>query len=181
MTPTGPAATDLLASFAAGRLSPVDVAKALLDEADEAGRRFRHIVAIDRKGVLAAASESEHRWREGRPRPLEGLPFALKGMIPDDGSLVRRVVAQGAYVQCIVVPFGYGTPVNVDSDTQPLNPADPSRMPGGSSTARVSRWPRGTCRSPSARMRPARSAFQPSAARCWASSHRAGRCRSPGA
>ncbi|MGV3651131.1 MAG: amidase [Devosia sp.] len=127
-------ATELLAGFASSRLSPVDVAQVLLDAAAEAGQSYRHIVSIDRDGALAAAKESARRWKEGRARPLEGLPFALKGMIPEDGELVRRVQGQGAYLQCRVVPAGFGTPVMYGPGTRPLNPVDPARMPGGSST-----------------------------------------------
>jgi Asp-tRNA(Asn)/Glu-tRNA(Gln) amidotransferase A subunit family amidase len=127
-------ATALLAGFSSGALSPVAVAERLLDAAEVAGRTYRHVVGIDRRGALAAAKDSELRWRRGRARPLEGLPFVLKGMIPADGELVSRLTGQGAYLQCTVVPFGFGTPVFYPVDSQPLNPADISRMPGGSST-----------------------------------------------
>ncbi len=134
MTAAGLSAVDLLAGFSAGSLSPVAVAHNLLNAADVAGRSYRHIVTMDRDAVLSAARESERRWRAHEARPLEGVPFALKGMVETDGDLVRRVIAHGAYLQCTVVPHGYGTPLHYDSAVQPLNPVDAARMPGGSST-----------------------------------------------
>lgn len=134
MIPDPAHATALLAGFASGALSPVAVAEALLEKAEVAAADYHHVVSIDRDGALVAARESAARWREGTARPLEGLPIALKGMIPADGELMRRVRAQGAYLQCTVVPSGYGTPVSYPAGMQPLNPVDTARMPGGSST-----------------------------------------------
>lgn len=133
---------DLLGDFGSGAATPEEVAAELTAAAEEAGARFRHIAAMDANEVRRRARSSTQRWRSGAPRPLEGIPLALKGSVCDstgmpaaeDSPLLRRLETCGAIVQCVVVPTGWGTPSAPPPDRVPLNPWDGERIPGGSST-----------------------------------------------
>ena len=53
--------------YAAGALSPLEVATATLERADAINPLFNAFTFIDREGALEAARASEARWRERRP------------------------------------------------------------------------------------------------------------------
>jgi aspartyl-tRNA(Asn)/glutamyl-tRNA(Gln) amidotransferase subunit A len=85
-TPSRPAAlpaTDLLAAYAAGSLSPVEV---LLDVSDVVGRREPRLNALwvndlrtRHDALVDAARASERRWATGQPvGPLDGVPVTVK-------------------------------------------------------------------------------------------------------
>lgn len=73
---------DLQTAYAAGTLSPVDVAEAIfarIDSGDFGPSRFSPFVAVDREGTLAAAEASAARWKAGEPAgPLDGIPVPVK-------------------------------------------------------------------------------------------------------
>lgn len=78
-------ASDALRRFQAGTLSPVALTRALLDEAKRLAPVINATTAIHESAALAAAQESEQRWRDGHARPLEGVPVAVKEETPVKG------------------------------------------------------------------------------------------------
>jgi aspartyl-tRNA(Asn)/glutamyl-tRNA(Gln) amidotransferase subunit A len=85
MTRTGTAgltATELLAEYRAGRLSPVDAVKDALARIDEADKALNGFCLVDAERALAEAVESEARWRRGEPRGLlDGVPVSVKDLL----------------------------------------------------------------------------------------------------
>ena len=80
----------LTEAYAKGTISPVEVTAAALDRAEEINPRFHAFTFIDREGALAAAKESEKRWRAGEPlSPVDGVPTTLKDIVWVEGWSVR--------------------------------------------------------------------------------------------
>jgi len=80
-------AADLASAFASGELSPVSVARALLERIEAWEPRVNAMYRVQREGALAAASASETRWRQGRPlSPLDGVPLTIKENITTRGD-----------------------------------------------------------------------------------------------
>ncbi len=76
-----------------GSLSPVEATRACLDRAEAVQGRCNAFTQIDHDGALAAAHQSETRWRRGSPRsPIDGVPTTLKDLVLIAGT-----------------PVGYGT------------------------------------------------------------------------
>ena len=97
-------AAALTGRYRDGSLSPVDVTQACLARAEIVQARCNPFTRIDHVGALAAASESEARWRRGHPfGPIDGVPTTLKDLVLVGGT-----------------PVGYGTsaqpPVVADAD-----------------------------------------------------------------
>ena len=148
-------ARELLDAFRARRLSPVEVfdahAARIADVDGELGA-FRAL-CLERAAAEAGHAERAYRDR-GRPRPLEGLPFAAKdifdtagvptgygsAMFADhvpwtDAAAVACLRAAGAILvgKTTTHEFAWGiTSVNPQVAT-PRNPVDPRRVAGGSS------------------------------------------------
>lgn len=83
-------ATDLLAGYAAGRFSPVEVAQDVLAQVDRCDLVLNAIWHLDRNEVMAAARASEARWRAGTPLTvngavLDGVPVTIKENIATRG------------------------------------------------------------------------------------------------
>lgn len=75
-------ASELARAFAAKTLSPVEVAQAALDRAEEINPRFVAFTSIDHEGALAAAKSSEDRWRKGTPASsIDGVPTTIKDIV----------------------------------------------------------------------------------------------------
>lgn len=144
---------DLLAAFASGTLSPGAVLSDLAAAATIDPARAEAIVCHV-PDAADLARESGRRWREGRPRPLEGLPFGIKDIIDvagtrvasgslftgeriaaKDADVVARLRAAGAipYAMTATTEFACGSPHNPRHGTV-TNPWDASRWTGGSST-----------------------------------------------
>lgn len=144
---------DLLAAYASGTLAPAAVLSDLAAAAavDPSGAEAILCVAPDAADL---ARDSERRWREGRPRPLEGLPFGIKDIVDvagakvtsgslftgeriaaQDADVVARLRAAGAipYAMTATTEFACGSPHNPRHGTV-TNPWDASRWTGGSST-----------------------------------------------
>jgi aspartyl-tRNA(Asn)/glutamyl-tRNA(Gln) amidotransferase subunit A len=143
----------LLAAFASGAGSPVDTLRTLRDriEASPAGRAA---VLCFVPGAEDAAKESAARWRESRPRPLEGIPVGVKDIIDVagakvtcgslltgdrvaavDAGVVARLRAAGAipFAMLATSEFACGGAHNRRYGAVP-NPYDSGRWTGGSST-----------------------------------------------
>lgn len=81
--------TELLAAYRAGDLSPVDVMRAVLAQADAREPQLHALCAVDADGALAAARASEARWRAGTALALDGVPATLKENIAVPGAAYR--------------------------------------------------------------------------------------------
>ncbi len=151
-----PASSELLAAFAAGEASPVEVLAgceaAIAAHDEEIGAFAATCLDRARDEALAAAGA----WRAGTPTgPLCGLPLAVKdlfdtagvetacgsdllaGRIPArDAEVVRRAHAAGAIVigKTRTHEFAWGyTMEGADGRPVTRNPRDLDRRPGGSS------------------------------------------------
>ncbi len=92
----GLSAAELLAAYRSGGLSPVDVLRAVLDQAQAREGELHALCAIDAEAALAAARESEARWRAGTPLALDGIPVTLKENIAVPGAAYRMGTAATA-------------------------------------------------------------------------------------
>lgn len=74
-------ASDLLAGYAAGTFSPVEVTRAVIARR-EGVKTLNAFVVFDADVALAEARTSEERWRRGAPRGLlDGVPVSLKDLL----------------------------------------------------------------------------------------------------
>jgi len=81
---------ELTALYRSGELSPVEAARDVLARI-AANARFNAFMPIDPGPVLAAATESEARWRQGSPLgPIDGVPATVKDNIWLKGYPTRR-------------------------------------------------------------------------------------------
>ncbi|WP_407552881.1 amidase [Streptomyces sp. Pv4-95] len=84
-------ATRLTAGYAAGEFSPVEVTRAALERAEAAQARTNCFTLITADEALAAAKESEERWRAGEPAgPVDGVPTTVKDLILTRGTPTLR-------------------------------------------------------------------------------------------
>ena len=148
-------AVELLELFRAGDVSPVEVTRAVIGRTE----RWEPIVAAlyhaRFEEALAAAGESEARWRAGTARPLEGVPVTIKENIatagapmplgtaartlaaaPRDAPPAARLREAGAVILAKTTMPDYGMLSSGLSSFHPLtrNPWDPSKTSGGSSS-----------------------------------------------
>lgn len=80
-------AVELNKAYASGELSPVDVARAVLDRISAWEPSINAMYRVHADKALAAAGESEARWRNGQPlSPLDGVPITLKENIDTTGD-----------------------------------------------------------------------------------------------
>ncbi|RRD36586.1 amidase [Leucobacter sp. OH2974_COT-288] len=86
--------TELLLAYRTRQLSPITVTARYLERIaafDRAGKHLNSVIVMN-EAALAAAAESERRWRDGTARPLEGVPFTVK-----DSYMVKGLtVASGS-------------------------------------------------------------------------------------
>ncbi|WP_213815343.1 amidase [Glaciihabitans sp. dw_435] len=149
--------TELLAAFAAGLLTPSALIATLRPRWSAAGPAPAAVLASI-PGIDAAAAESDRRWAAGTPRPLEGVPFAVKDIIdvggamvtsgswqtgdriaPVDATVVDRLRQAGAIpvFMSATTEFACGAPVNGRYGAVP-NPWNEEMWTGGSSTGSAS-------------------------------------------
>ncbi|GAC01422.1 aspartyl/glutamyl-tRNA(Asn/Gln) amidotransferase subunit A [Gordonia namibiensis NBRC 108229] len=143
---------ELLEAFRTGRTTPTEVLEALSlrwDDPELVGGAI--LATVDGRSAAAA---SDDRWRSGTPRPLEGIPFAVKDIIDvaaspitagshttgnriasADATVVARLRAVGAIPVLITATteFACGAPFNARYGPV-TNPWDRERWTGGSST-----------------------------------------------
>ncbi|WP_214364330.1 amidase [Pseudonocardia sp. H11422] len=85
------AAIDLLAAYRTGELSPVEATRDALDRIDRLDGAVNAFCLVDADGALAAAKESEQRWRRAEPRGLlDGVPTSIKDILLTIGWPTRR-------------------------------------------------------------------------------------------
>lgn len=141
-------------AYAAGRASTVAVTEALLDRIARLDPTLRAFTHVDAEGARAAAHASAARFDAGDPRPLEGVPIALKanidvagwpvhggiGALADrvasaDSEVARRLKGSGAVLLGALnlheAALGATTDNQFFGTTQ--NPHRVGHTPGGSS------------------------------------------------
>jgi aspartyl-tRNA(Asn)/glutamyl-tRNA(Gln) amidotransferase subunit A len=146
----------LTSAYREGRLSPVEVAKVLLERIERLNPVANAFVHLDPPATLAAAAQSEQHWRVGSPRsPLEGVPvtikdlvavarwplvrgsMALRGSAPpvEDAPAVARLRDAGAVLLGKTATPEAGCKIVTRSAVHGVtpNPYDLTRTPGGSS------------------------------------------------
>jgi aspartyl-tRNA(Asn)/glutamyl-tRNA(Gln) amidotransferase subunit A len=146
---------ELLDAFRARRLSPVEVVDAYAARIAAVDGKLNAFRALCLERASEEAARAERAYRDGgRPRPLEGLPFAAKDIFDTAGvptgygsaMFAEHVpAADAAAVACLRAAgailvgktttheFAWGiTSVNPRVAT-PRNPVDPRRVAGGSS------------------------------------------------
>ena len=74
-------ASEMVAAYSAGEISPVETAEAALRAIDERDGELNSYRLVDREAALEDARASETRWREGNPIGwLDGVPTSIKDM-----------------------------------------------------------------------------------------------------
>lgn len=141
------------ARLRAGELTAGEAARAALDRARETEPSVRAFLHLDPEGALAEARRQDELPR-GERGPLSGLPVAVKDNIavrglpctsgsalldgyraPYDATAVERLRRAGAVIvgKTNLDEFGMGSSTTRSYRAPTGNPADPSRIPGGSS------------------------------------------------
>ncbi|MGZ5921430.1 MAG: amidase [Rhizomicrobium sp.] len=146
----------LSAAFRSCEISPVEVAKALLERIAELDVKTNAFCLIDETTTLAQARASEERWAKGAPlSPLDGVPVAVKDILltrgwptlrgsrtidPDqpwehDAPTVARLREAGAVLLGKVTSPDHGWKGVTDSPLCGItrNPWNLDKTPGGSS------------------------------------------------
>jgi len=89
-------AADLIASYRAKALSPVEVTQAVLARIDRLNPALNAFVLVDGEGALASARAAEKAYASGSAGPLAGVPTSIKdltetrGMRTTKGSIVLK-------------------------------------------------------------------------------------------
>ena len=149
-------ATEMLRRYREGSLSPVETTKAALDRIDKHNPTLNAFNLVDHEGALAAAAESEERWRLDVPRGrLDGVPTSIKDILltegwptlrgskatdpnqdwNEDAPSVARLKEHGAVLLGKTTTPEFGWKGVTDSPLTGItrNPWNPERTPGGSS------------------------------------------------
>jgi aspartyl-tRNA(Asn)/glutamyl-tRNA(Gln) amidotransferase subunit A len=148
-------ATDLLAAYRRGELSPVEVVRATLMHIAAWEPRLAATYALDPAAAFEQAEASQRRWLAGTPQgPLDGVPVMVKENIATAGVPVplgtaatvltpaaqdappaARLREAGAVILGKTTMPDYGMLSSGLSSFHPLtrNPWDLSKNPGGSS------------------------------------------------
>ena len=142
-------ATELVAGVQRRALSAREVVLAQFDRIDHIESWLQAWVLLDRDGALRIADELDERAAGGDLLPLHGLPFGVKDIIDvaglptvagfppyrqriahRDAAIVARLRALGA------IPLGktHTTQFAFSDPVPTVNPYDPARTPGGSSS-----------------------------------------------
>ena len=149
-------AAEIGAAYKAGKLSPVELVKALLARIETHDKRLNAFIEVGAERALDEARQAEREIRAGRMRgPLHGVPVGLKDIIDiaglrtschskimakhvakADAAVVSRLRAAGAILlgKLSLHEFAFGGPA-FDLPFPPArNPWNPDHMPGGSSS-----------------------------------------------
>ncbi len=149
-------AAELVAAYRDGDLSPVEVTRATLDRIEAAQETLNAFCLIDAASALAAAEDSERRWRRGEPLgPVDGVPTSIKDIVltkgwptlrgsktvkreqpwDEDAPCVARLRAEGAVLVGKTTTPEFAWKAVTDSPLTGItrNPWDTTKTPGGSS------------------------------------------------
>src|SRR5206468_1022206 len=75
-------AIEAIRRFRSRELSPVELTEAVLARADATERAINAFTVLYPDEAVAGARESESRYLHNRPRPLDGVPVAIKELTP---------------------------------------------------------------------------------------------------
>lgn len=79
-------ATELVAAYSAGEMSPVDATAAVLRRIEEDDPKYNAYCLVDAEGAMRQAQESAERWSNGNPMGLlDGVPTSIKDMFLSEG------------------------------------------------------------------------------------------------
>ena len=147
-------AADLVASYQAKTLSPVEVTQAVLARIDRLNPVLNAFVLVDEEGSLASAQAAEKAYASASAAPLAGVPvsikdltetrgmrttkgsIALKDWVPDfDAVVVERLRDAGACILGKTNTPELGTTFTTNNRLfgPARNPWKPDRTTGGSS------------------------------------------------
>ena len=149
-------ATELVALYAARKLSPVEATEAALSAIERHNPTLNAYCVVDRPLALEAARRSEARWMQGAPLgPIDGVPTSVKDLVltqpwptlrgsrlvdPDqdwsqDAVLVGHLRRAGAVFLGKTNTPEFGWKGVTDSPLRGItrNPWNPALTPGGSS------------------------------------------------
>lgn len=148
-------ASALVDGYRAQRYSPVEVVEACLAVVDARDPALNAFLVVARESALAAARESERRWRAGAPLgPLDGVPYTAKDQYAsagwptrsgslttsdapagDDAPPVARLREAGAILlgKTTMCEFGWKGVTDSPLGGVSRNPWNPERTSGGSS------------------------------------------------
>jgi aspartyl-tRNA(Asn)/glutamyl-tRNA(Gln) amidotransferase subunit A len=149
-------ATELLAAYRSGELSPVEATEAALQRIRRYDPQVNAFCLVDADAALGAAKESEERWRRGEPLgALDGVPTSIKDILLTrgwptlrgsrtvdptgpwevDGPHVARVREHGAVLlgKTTTPELGWKGVTDNPLTGVTRNPWDISRTAGGSS------------------------------------------------
>jgi len=146
---------ELTEGYRTGALSPVDVARSLLDRIRSLNPAVNCVVHIDEAYTLAMAQNSQARWQAGRPlSALDGVPVTIKDLsavagmpkrrgsllfggepVSEDTPCVARLREAGAVFLAKTATPEAGCKVVTVSQVHGVtrNPYDLNKTPGGSS------------------------------------------------
>ena len=149
-------ACELVTRYRDGSLSPVEATRATLERIAALDTTINAYCLVDGDAALAAARDSEARWRRGAPAgPLDGVPTSIKDIVltrgwptlrgsktverdrdwADDAPPVARLRAHGAVLLGKTTTPEFAMKGVTDSPLTGItrNPWNPDLTPGGSS------------------------------------------------
>src|ERR1700754_424528 len=149
-------ASELVAAYRVGALSPVEATEAALDRIERLDPDVNAFCLVDAEAALASARASQERWRRGEPEgAIDGVPLSIKDILLTrgwptlrgsrtvdpagpwdvDGPHVARVREQGAVLLGKTTTPELGWKGVTDNPLTGItrNPWDLTRTPGGSS------------------------------------------------
>ena len=149
-------ASRLVKLYRGGELSPVEATRAALARIERYNGKLNAFNLVAADAALAAAAESEERWRIGAPRgPLDGVPVSIKDVLltrgwptlrgsrsvkrdqpwEEDAPSVARLREHGAVMlgKTTTPEFGWKGVTDSPLDGITRNPWNPATTPGGSS------------------------------------------------
>ena len=148
-------ATEMLAAYRSGSLSPVEVARHTLDHAAAIAPVLNAFCLLDPDAALAEARQSESRWQRGQPLGLlDGVPVSVKDIIlakgwptrrgsrttsvapaTEDGPAVARLREHGAVLFGKTTTSEFAAKATTSTALCGItrNPWNPTLTPGGSS------------------------------------------------
>ncbi|HJT04545.1 MAG TPA: amidase [Pseudonocardiaceae bacterium] len=155
-TPADLTATQLVAAYRAGELSPVEATQDVLDRIDQLDGQVRAFCLVDADRALETAKAAEQRWQQRLPQGLvDGVPVSIKDVYltqgwptlrgsrlvspdqewPFDGPSITRLREHGAVLLGKTTTSELAWKCVTDSPLSgvTVNPWDTSRTPGGSS------------------------------------------------
>jgi len=143
-----------LKALHAGELGAIECTRQALERAERSIVDVKAFSVLNKNGAIAAAHESEARYRNGTARALEGVPIAIKDIIntaeietrygaaahishipKKDARIVQQLRNAGAIIigKTTTHEFAWGVTTSSPVFGDTLNPHNIAHIPGGSS------------------------------------------------